>query len=209
MFVTRIKTIGLEAFKVVFDSQYDDPEFRDLPCSLEYPVSKTAFPSVWINYSDTDKIERAGVAHLETTHPTTGGLVAPYTRWRFHGSLSYTVVALSSLQRDRIFDQLLRVTAFGGQDQILGRFRRTFETNDLIAVNVQWDQAEPTGDDASPGTPWETDEIVYERTLTIDLQGEFIPDPATNTLVPLSRFQVTATPDMSIESNGGGFGIWH
>lgn len=207
MYITPVKTLGVEALSTVFDSQYPTPEFRGIHCSLEFPIESSSFPEVWVSYGDTDKASRAGVRHREAVSQTTGLAVDPFTRWVFHGTLTYTVVALSSLECDRLYDELLRVIAFGAEDPLLGRFRSYIENNDLIAITVQWDEIESIGDSAAPGTPWGTDEVVYERSLHLDLRGEFVPDPVAGTLVPLSKIQVTPSPDLTMEPQG--FDTWH
>lgn len=207
MYVTPVKTLGVEALLHVFDSQYPTAEWRGLHGSLEYPIEASRFPEVWVTYADTDKAKKMGLRHQESKDPVTGAAVAPFTRWRFEGTLTFTAVALTSLQCDRLYDELLRVIAFGSEDPVLGRFRQYIETNDLIYAVAQWDEVESAGDSAAPGTPWGTNEVVYERSLHLDLIGEFVPDPATGTLVPLSRIEVTPTADLSMEPQS--FDTWH
>lgn len=207
MFISPLKTLFVESLHTVFDEQYPKAEFRGTHCSLEFPVESSAYPEIWLTYSDTDRLRRAGVRHRESLDPVTGLEVAPFTRWVFQGTMSFTVVALSSLERDRLFDELLSVIAFSGEDPLLGRFRQAIETNDLIAVTAQWDEVESVGEDAAPGTQWSTDEVVYERSLNLDLRGEFVPDPVAGTLVPLSKIEVTATADPT--GTVGGFDAWH
>lgn len=207
MYVTPLKTLFVESMHTVFDDQYPKPEFRGTHCSLEFPVESSAYPEIWVTYSDTDRVRRAGVRHQEMVDPVSGLPVAPFTRWVFQGTMSFTVVALSSLERDRLFDELLSVIAFSEEDPLLGRFRAAIETNDLIAVTAQWDEVESVGEDAAPGTQWGTDEVVYERSLNLDLRGEFVPDPATGTLLPLSKITVTPTADPTMTA--AGFDVWH
>ncbi len=210
MYLTPIKTLGIEAFQATFDDQYPTAEFQGLRTSLEYPIQSSYFPMVWTAYHDSAPIRRAGIAYVETADPVTGALTAPFARWRFFGTLSFTCVALTSLECDRVYDEVVRVIAFGQEDPILGRFKGTFEENALIAATCQWDEVESTGDDAQPGTPWGTDEIVYERTLNLDLMGEFVPDPVANTLVPLSQIQVVPTMQLApAPVEGTGFSQWH
>lgn len=211
MYVTYVKTLGIEALKTVFDAQYPIAEFRGQHCSLEYPVEATSFPEIWLRYTDTGSLRQSGVAHVEDADPVNGARVAPYTRWRFEGTFEFVVVALSSLERDRLYDELVATVAWSQTDSLRGRFRRYVEDNEFVACNVKWDEIESTGEDASPGTPWGTDEIVYERTLNLDLFGEFVPDPVTGTLIPLSKVLVTPTADTSLDdaARGEGFDVWH
>jgi hypothetical protein len=210
MYVTRVKTLAIEALHAAFDDQYPVPEFRELHCSLEYPVEKSSFPEVWVRYSDTGPLRQAGVSHVEDRNEADGGRVAPFTRFRFEGSWEFVVVALSSVERDRVYDELVATIAWSGFDSLRGRFRSYLANNDLIDLTVRTDEIESTGESAEPGTPWGTDEVVYERTLAIDLIGDFTPDPETGIIVPLSKIVVTPTADLALDDlSDNGFDSWH
>jgi hypothetical protein len=208
VYITRVKTLAIEALHAAFDGQYPVAEFRDQHCSLEYPVEKSDFPEIWVRYSDTGPLRQAGIAHVEDTDPVDGGRITPYTRYRFEGSWEFIVVALSSVERDRLYDELVATIAWSGFDTLRGRFRSSLESNDLIDLTIRTDEIESTGESAEPGTPWQTDEIVYERTLAIDLIGDFVPDPETGIIVPLSKIVITPTVDLTPE-DGAGFDAWH
>jgi hypothetical protein len=209
MYITRVKTLGIEALQAAFDDQYPVTEFRGLHCSLEYPIEKSSFPEVWVRYSDTGPLRRAGVSHVEDTDGN-DSRVAPYTRFRFSGSWEFVVVALSSVERDRVYDELVGTIAWSGFDTLRGRFQSYLATNDLIDLTVRTDEIESTGESAEPGTPWGTDEVVYERTLAIDLIGDFTPDPETGIIVPLSKIVVTPTADLTLDDlSDSGFDSWH
>lgn len=210
MYITRVKTLAIEALQAAFDDQYPVAEFQGMHCSLEYPVDKTDFPEIWVRYSDTGPLKQAGVSQIEDTNEADGSRVQPYTRFRFEGSWEFVVVALSSVERDRVYDELVATIAWSGFDTLRGRFRSYLANNDLIDLTVRTDQIESTGESAEPGTPWGTDEIVYERTLAIDLIGDFTPDPETGVIVPLSKIMVTPTVDLTLDDiSSGGFDSWH
>jgi hypothetical protein len=210
MYLTRVKTLAIEAVHAAFDAQYPVAEFRGLHCSLEYPVRAVQLPEVWVRYSDTAPLRQSGVAHVEDTNAT-GARISPYTRWRFEGSWEFVIVALSSVERDRVYDELVATIAWSGFDSLRGRFRRYLETNDLIDLTLRTDEIESTGESAEPGTPWGTDEVLYERTLNIDLIGDFVPDPQTGVIVPLSKLQVVPSVDLTLDDDarGEGFEDWH
>lgn len=217
MYIAPLKTLLVEAIQGTFDSVYPVAKFRNMHASLEYPVEPHDYPSLWIDYDDSQPLLRAGIAHVETVSPVDGTTVTPFTRWRFQGYASITVVALTSLERDELFDEVVRVVAFGNEDSVVGRFKDTIANNDLIAANLQTDKIDVRGSAAAPGTPWGTDEMMYERSLNLEIIGEFVPDPATGTLVPLSRIAVIPQeflpgqpgnpfPD---DVTGEGFTGWH
>jgi hypothetical protein len=220
MYVAPLKTLLNEALNLTFDGQYPVPEFRGIHIGLEYPVDQQMYPSVWIDFEDTQPLLRAGIGHLEYVNPSDGVTpVAPFTRWRFTGYVSLTAVALTSLERDRLYDELVRVVAFSNEDGVVGRFKTTIASNDLIAATLNTDKIEARGNAAAPGTPWGTDEIMYEKSLNLELIGEFVPDPATGTLVSLSRIvmipteelpgHLTYVPDNGVDLSSGQFSEWH
>jgi hypothetical protein len=211
VYITKVKALAVEALQAVFDEQYPVAEFRGLRCSLEYPVKQIRLPQVWVRYSDTGPLKQAGVKHTEDVDPVTGGRTHPYTRFKFEGSWEFVIVALTSVERDRVYDELIATVAFSGFDTARSRFRAYLEANDLIDLTLRTDEIESTGESAEPGTPWGTDEVLYERTLAVDLIGDFAADPETGVIVPLSKIQITPTVDLTLdnEARGEGFDVWH
>lgn len=188
MYLSALKTMLVEAIQGTFDAQYPVANFRDVHCSIEYPVEPQNYPGIWVDYDDTQPLVTAGVDHHEIT--VVGSTVSRYRRWKFTGYATFTMAALSSLERDRLFDEVVRVIAFGAADPSTFRFRQFIEDNDLIAANFNFDKIEVRGNAAMPGTPWGTDEYIYERTINMEVVGEFVSDAETGLLVPLSRILV-------------------
>lgn len=221
MYVVPLKTLLIQALRTTFDTSYPVTEFQGVRIGLEYPVDQQQYPSVWVDYDDTQPLLRAGIGHLEYVNPNDGITpVAPYTRWRFQGYVSLTAVAMTSLERDRLYDELVRVVAFGNEDGVIGRFRNTIASNDLIAATLNTDKIEARGNNAAPGTPWGTDEIMYEKSLNLELIGEFVPDPETGTLINLSKIVMLPTEELPghldyvpdnglIDATDPGFSDWH
>ena len=178
----------VEAFKVTFDADYPEAAFRGLPVSLEYPIQPADYPGIWVGYEDTQPLQVVGIGHTEIE--VEGTTVSRYRRWKFAGYATYTISALSSLERDRLYDEVVKVLAFGLGIPAARQFRQYVESNPLIAANFDFDQIETRGEAAMPGTPWGTDEIIYERTLNMEVIGEFVSDAETGLLVALSRIQI-------------------
>lgn len=199
-YLTQVKTTVVEALQTVFDGFYPVTQFRNVHTSIEYPEEKQDYPGLWIEYDDTEALMRAGVSHVEYVDPATGDRVPPFTRWRYTGAVSITVVALTSLERDRLYDEVVNVIAFGSQDAERGRFRSLVQANPFVTVDLNYDAVTPGGGSATPGTPWETDEIIYEKTMTIDAIGEFYPAMSTGPVILLSRVQVD-TPLLSLSGD--------
>lgn len=175
----------VEALKATFDSNYPQVDFQNINVDIEYPVQQSQYPGIWVNYEDSAELSIAGINHQEQIQNTDGSFSIG-TRWRFQGVVTLTVVALSSLERDRLYDEVVRTYAFGGYNQSLSVFRQKIEQNDFIGMNFNFDDMQPTGDAAAPGTPWQTSEIIYEKSLSVDVIGEFVSNPDTQTLAALS-----------------------
>lgn len=200
MYIVPLKTAITEALRNTFDIQYPSKDFSGtVNISIEYPINKQDYPGIWVQFEDTDPLEIAGIKHREIVYDEDN---RPHevTRWRFFGTLSFTCVAMTSLERDRLFDELVRIFAFSQVDySAVTEFRDTIENNDLIACSINYDVLRPSGDSAGRGTPWNTeDEVIYEKTLSVDIIGEFVSNPNTNALEILSKIEVegylTGTP---------------
>ena len=190
MFLVRTKTLLIEALQQTFDADYPDPDFRGLWVSMEYPIDQSNYPGIWVDFRPAPSVTSAGIGHVEFTEPSESGAVRRFTRWRFGGQVTLTVVALTSLERDRLVDSLVGLIAFGLEGPATSEFRRTLETNDLIGLQCQWDQVDVGGTDETSGTPWGSDDVIYETTLTWDAIGEFVSSGTEGVLVPLSEIRL-------------------
>lgn len=193
-YLTVTKTAVVQALRQCFDGDYPEEDFRDVNASIEFPNEEQHYPGIWVNYSDSAPLTSAGIDHHEFTDPSTDGYRRQFTRWRFTGSFAFTVVALSSLERDRLYDELVRVIAFARENDQVPEFRAYVEDNEFVAMNINFDTIEVQGNSAAPGTPWGTDEYIYEITLVLEVIGEFISEGSTGSLAPLSMIKVIGRP---------------
>jgi hypothetical protein len=187
-YVRQIQATAVNALEGIFGSEYRNPNFQNLHCSVEYPVDVQDYPSIWLQYDDA-LLTLAGIAYTELDDNQL------LSRWRFEGYIEATVVALSSLERDALYDELISQIAFSSQTIQPSAFRTIIEADPLIATNWSWDNVEARGKAASPGTPWGSEEIIYERTLALQVLGEFVTNPVTTDLVSLREITVAATPE--------------
>jgi hypothetical protein len=126
-----------------------------------------------MDFDPGTELKIVGIGHDEYV-PGPGGIGSnTLYRWAFSGYLTFTVVALSSLERDRLFDAVVRVMAFSKATSV-GAFRTILERGDLIAMNADFDEIELRGFSAAAGTPWGTDEMMYEGTVAMEVRGEFV-----------------------------------
>lgn len=190
-YLRTIKTTAVQAIQQSFKVRYPEPDSaggqQNPNVSIEYPVKETEYPAIWVDYEGAE-VRTVGIAYTEMD-----ALNNVYARWRFAGHIVFTVVALSSNERDLIYDQLIALTAFAAQSDFTSAFRQVVEAAPLIASVWSWDSVEDRASAASPGTPWGTIDIIYERGFAIQVIGEFVTDPNSTELVNLSAIQVVAT----------------
>lgn len=192
-FLRTIKTTAVQAIQRSFQASYPEPDpaggQRQVFVSVEYPIEETSYPAVWVDYEGSE-LRTVGIAYTETD---ASGAV--YARWRFAGHVVFTVVALSSNERDMLYDQLIAMTAFAAQSSFPSQFRQVVEGAPLLASVWSFDTVEDRSPAAAPGTPWGTMDVIYERGFALQVIGEFVSDPGTFELVTLTEIEVVATPE--------------
>lgn len=192
-FLRTIKTTAVQAIQQSFRASYPEPDQqggqREVFVSIEYPIEEANYPAVWVDYEGSE-LRTVGIAYTETD---ASGAV--YARWRFAGHVVFTVVAMSSNERDMLYDQLVAMTAFAAQSEFTSTFRQVVEAAPLVASVWSFDTVEDRPPAAAPGTPWGTMDVIYERGFALQVIGEFVSDPNTFELVTLTEIQVVATPE--------------
>jgi hypothetical protein len=156
--------------------------------SLSYPVDKAKYPGVWADF-EVSLLQTVGLDHTETD--ASGAVL---TRWRFQGYAVFTVVSLNNNENDMIWDELIALTAWAAQSDYPSPFRQAIESNPLVSTTWTYDTIDPRAGGASPGTPWGTDEVIYERGMALKVVGEFTTSPLTRQIVPLSEIIVVGQP---------------
>lgn len=177
MYLTRLKALVVESLQQALQAS-PNPEVRTTRVGIEFPMERQHYPGIWVDYSDSDSLVIAGIDHHE--YVLVNGNTYDVTRWKFAGEVSLTAVALSSLERDNIYDELVRVFAFGAIEDPGGieNFRYKIENNDFLAMLANFDKLRPGGNSSAPGTPWGTeDEVIYEKTVSFEVEGEFVSNP--------------------------------
>lgn len=189
-FYAPLLTLLEKALKDTFTNYVSQPDFANLNISIEYPVDRTAYPGIWVDFEPEGNLETAGMnrVELDPNIPDAALDIAQYQRWRFKGWATYTIGSFSSLERARLVDEMVRIVAFGSEMPDTNTFRQELRNNDLIACEFDRDSMQLRGKGESMRTDWETSDIVYEITIAIGVLGEFISDKHTGQLVNLSKF---------------------
>lgn len=173
-YLTMLKTQVMKSLRATFDNDFPETDFANIICDMEYPVDQSSYPSIWVDFDPTGPLSSSGIGAEEFIEdPIVVGQKALFYRWRFGGAISFTVVALSSMERDRLLDALITVMAFSRASPQVNRFRSGIEGGEFIAMNIDFDQIDQRGFATNPGTPWGTDDLVYEGTIAMEVIGEF------------------------------------
>lgn len=184
--MTHTKAQAIKALRQTFDGDFIEPDFRNIKIDLEYPVDAQNYPSIWVDFEPLGNLQIVGIGHSE--YVSNGPNFNDAYRWRFAGHLTFTAVAMSSFERDRLVDSLVKVFAFS-RVAALSAFRQIIEGGELIALNADFDQVEMRGFSTSSGTPWGTDDLIYEGTVVMEIAGEFILTD-TMELVPVNSIEL-------------------
>lgn len=195
MFLTHIKTLLVQSINTTFDETYPVEQFQGLQASLAFPEKPADYPSVWVDF-DVQRLTPVGVDTHQFTSEADG--FRPYKTWKFEGRCSFTLICLSAYERDGLYDEMVKVLAFGNLNNHRYAFRKLIDQNQYIRTIFNWDQIATTGMSAMQGTPWGTMEMMYEVTISMDCYGEFSSDLETGALLPLEAITVEAIVDDAV-----------
>ena len=138
---------------------------------MEYPLEESKYPGVWIGFSFT----KMQLASLDPEHyeEQPNGSKLHYSLGSFEGVVSLTILSLSSLERDRISDALVQTILFGRRHEVAATFYDDLENNDYVNISVQNGTVRPSGQNTTFGTPWGTEDTVYEDAYNFSIMGQF------------------------------------
>lgn len=149
---------------------------------LEYPMRKEQYPGIWVQFSVT-KLNRTGIAH-EIWTQAEDGRWTPIQEWMFNGRVTLTIVALKSLERDRIADAVISMLAFSRTPELVitqpdvdtkqhRALLTALDQNPYVSMTLNTDVITPGGQSASMDVPWQQDVLAYEDSYSFDLLGNF------------------------------------
>jgi hypothetical protein len=195
MFLKETKAVITQALVSVFGAGYPVRDFANMYIDIEYPKDEQNYPGVWVGFEPVGQVERGGIDNAFEPPPSSllsSDPVPPVYLWRAQGYATYTLAAMTSLQRDRLFDEVMKVIT-ASRDPAHSSFRSLIEDNPLIAMNFDFDRVQIRGVSENAGTPWETMDIIYESTLAVQATIEFYSDTPTSELVPISSIEIIAS----------------
>jgi hypothetical protein len=213
-FLVASKLTVVEALRSVFDSQgLADPDLGPYPrvISIDYPVALEDWPNIFVQLRVTN-MSWTGIdpdEYVLTDDALPVSVDNPYIRLRhgiFDAFLDMQVNALTSGERDRMWDVLVGIFMAGRAKDDTADFFDRIETGEFVGMTVMEGAVEPQGDAVTP-VPWNNEDLGYEASLRVGVVGEFYLNAYNQTLVPLTAIQVHETIE-DVEapwSDGGTF----
>jgi len=158
---------------------------------MEYPMVPEKYPGIWVQFSFSEIIN-AGIGMellnkdvlVEATETTPEVINwEPIREFIFKGRATLTIVALTSLERDRIADGVITMLAFSRVPESVitkasedtKQFRQliaALAANPYISMTLNHDAILPGGQAMTTGVPWQADLPAYEDSYSFDIEGQ-------------------------------------
>lgn len=185
-----VKNEVVDALRQVFLSDYPDPEFANrVNVTLEYPLSEIHYPAIMVTFNE-GTIHIAGVGHRELTNDGKGGGNQMIAHWRFEGTITFTIYALSNLDRDLLSAALVNIIAFHGATSGNSRFYTEIFDSEYIDMQLGMDKITPSGDQVE-AVPWDDPtRRLYTASYSVPIIGEFYAVRDTGLLVTIDDVEV-------------------
>jgi hypothetical protein len=183
---TFIKRAVVESLQNAFKN-HPDPEIAKTRIGIEYKTDRADFPAIIIKFYERS-IDNIGVGHVEwgpspndpnyPNGPFT--LFVKYYHRLYKGDLEFEVLAMSSVDRDKVIDALVEILAMAdvteGGLNLLERLyedigHTPFGESHFIAFNTDLISGYGEGKEIAPWIPEDT--LVYTSSYRLPIIGEF------------------------------------
>lgn len=163
----------------------------EVTIDMEYPIQVESYPGIWVQFSFSE-VTQSGIGH----EPLHKNVIAPATdttpeqvnwepirEFQFKGRVTLTIVALSSLERDRLADAVVTMLAFSRPPSTVltnptedtkqfRQFLSSLAENPYVCISINHDQIIPGGQAMTTGVPWDEEIPGYEDTYSFDILGQ-------------------------------------
>lgn len=216
MFLRAAKVALVEALRATFDVDPDhrleDEDaayegFRPRSVSIEYPEEEMDWPAIFVQFHP-EAVSWTGInpdEYLPTMDDD-----RPWQnirRGQFEGNFDLMILALTSAERDRMWDELVELVLMGDMRSDTNRFHQALAHHDLISMTIQRAQVRPVGDSVGAGVPWDGNRLAYEATLRLQVTGQFAADAFNRELIAFQAITVHPYSDIEVpygEDDGEG-----
>lgn len=171
-----------DALQDVF-SKHPDVQQRKTKVSLEFPLDLQKYPAIFITY-DEKLQQNVGLGHIEYTEDDTPRY---FKRWRFEGQINFNIYALTTQDRDMLGSTLINLLAFSDEIPEFTDFQREIYDSDFVSMTIMSDNVVTAGDQPPITADWSGgDELVYPKSYSVNVNGEFFTDPTTAQLIEIN-----------------------
>lgn len=200
MLITGVKIAIVEALVAGFNAINPAPANRQvgIPSSttldltpnsvtIEYPKEMAHWPAVFVQFRPS-KTQWSGLYPDTYTLPSGqqlyGAQAAKLDRTGyFEGSIDLQILALTSEERDQLWDTLYNLILMNPGNPGSYAFYQSLANNNLIGMTILQSTVQTLGDTVAPGTPWSPEEFSYEASVRVQCVGDFYETKFDN-LVP-------------------------
>lgn len=193
-FVEAVKRGVITALRTTLTgASFGEDSESEVYVDMEYPAKVENYPGIFVQFS-TSVLQPSGMAHETITEDG-----KHIKQWYYEGRVSLLVLALSSLERDRIADVIISEFAFQDTDrnpetgESKSSLFSTLEASPYVTIGINSDALRPSGQSITVGTPWNPEQLVYEDNYGFDIIGEFQQTRDSTGLVTLGRIDVYPT----------------
>lgn len=178
--------------------------------TLEYPEEAEEWPTILVQVRPTvvewmgimpdeviDAADESGRGRPDVDYSTTLDNPPPEApayklirQGRFEASCMLQILATTSMERDRMWDNLIKLLMMGRKKASTNNFFTTMENHDLVGITIMEGSIQVVGDSIGQGTPWDPEILSYEAAVEFDIIGTFFADEFTEDLVPLKSAEV-------------------
>jgi len=217
MLITAVKIAVVEALVAGFNAINPAPSGRQvgIPSSntldltpnsvtIEYPKEMAHWPAVFVQFRPS-KTQWSGLYPDSYTLPSGQYIYnAPAAQMDrtgyFEGSIDLQILALTSEERDQLWDTLYNLVLMNPGNPGSYAFYQSLVNNNLIGMTILQGTVQTLGDTVAPGTPWSPEELSYEASVRIQCVGDFYENKF-DTLVPtLQTVVLSGTYSYQFES---------
>jgi hypothetical protein len=191
MFLSGVKAAIIEGLDAVYGAGYQgDISVKSI--GIDYPMKEKEWPAIFVQFRPS-KIEWTGINPKnfeESSDPDWDWENVQFCN--FEGDIDLQILALTSQERDRIWDAVVQMVLMGRGRADTALFYTVIEGHDLISMTLQQTTLSATGDVVAPGTPWGPDSMAYEASLRLHCTGQFYADGASEKFISLT--EITSHP---------------
>lgn len=192
---TYLKQAVVEALTAVFEA-HPDPLLVNTKVRLQSSFEEVDYPTIVVGFQESE-IHDAGIGHYERHQQGVGGPWYKQYRKHYYGSLTLTISALSTLDRDLISDALVETVMMSPIRAYTNFFlTRIYDPEEFESMknmplgsigdahyynllNLTTQKLSPIGDSAVPA-PWGPEDVlVYQSGYSMATFGEVISLPPT------------------------------